>query len=155
MRPSKIASVKFNFFEIPLKMSKLRLEIFGFASIIVFASTLPIEDSSSNSTSLDDGCVLIEDCKPLFWILKDLNSSWNETTHVINESLRWVFYYYFYDELLVKCFFRCVNDTIGCIITEPNHLTKYESERCFVLKQVFVWYFHSFCTCIRIASLHF
>ena len=69
-------------------MSKFQIVVIWLAPFIVIASTLPMEGSSSRSISSEKGCVFIEDCKPLLWIVKDLKSAQNKTASIVNESLK-------------------------------------------------------------------
>ena len=69
-------------------MSNFQIVVIWLAPFIVLASTLPMEGSSSRSISSEKGCVFIEDCKPLLWIVKDLKSAQNKTASIVTESLK-------------------------------------------------------------------
>ena len=76
-------------------MAKLNFVILLLTSVIVFASTWPIEISGGgggggigSSESSDDGCVYIEDCEPLFWILQNMNDIENKTSEDVTDILK-------------------------------------------------------------------
>ena len=70
-------------------MTKFNFVILVLTSVIVFTSSSPIEGiNGSDSESSDDGCVYIEDCEPLFWILKNMNGMENKTSEDVSDILK-------------------------------------------------------------------
>ena len=69
-------------------MTKFNFVILVLTSVIVFTSSSPIEVNGGGSESSDDGCVYIEDCEPLFWILKNMNGVENKTSEDVSDILK-------------------------------------------------------------------
>ena len=69
-------------------MTKFNFVILVLTSVIVFTSSSPIEVNGGSSESSDDGCVYIEDCEPLFWILKNMNGMENKTSEDVSDILK-------------------------------------------------------------------
>ena len=69
-------------------MTKFNFVILVLTSVIVFTSSSPIEVNGGDSESSDDGCVYIEDCEPLFWILKNMNGVENKTSEDVSDILK-------------------------------------------------------------------
>ena len=69
-------------------MTKFNFVILVLTSVIVFTSSLPIEGINGSSGNADDGCVYIEDCEPLFWILKNMNGVENKTSEDVSDILK-------------------------------------------------------------------
>ena len=72
-----------------LKISEFYLLTLFLASMVLFASSSPIEGNISfNSTSSGDDCVFIEKCEPLAWLLNKTKIIQNDTPSDINDILK-------------------------------------------------------------------